>query len=353
MMPPPLEDRLNRLADDVAAPATPDARQAIGRRTARLRRRRQVRNAVGGGLVALLVLAGAVALQTKDPADVETDIAGPRELPALTVDLDGWQVTAAGDETSPPDTAAGSLQVFRQPDNLAGPSIVLRHEEASDPVAQPSGAVPVTIGSAHGYLEPTGPESFTVSWNPEQTDSQAYLEARGLEQGEVLGFASGLRLKDPDINYPPPPGTEFGFLAGRPPKGLREIRMTPVGPGHNAVRSLVAERPGATIRITIDDRGEAAFETNLAELLATAETAEPVPVLGHPAVLVEHPDGGRWSLVWQQTDDATVVASLTGADRSTVDDFVGGLEEISGDEWRELDAAHPAPAATESTVPAP
>src|SRR4029450_10561145 len=99
MMPPPLEARLNRLADHVAAPATPDARQAIGRRTARLRRRHQVRNAVGGGLVALLVLAGAAALQANDP-DVETDIAGPGELPALT--LEGWQGAPAGEAAGPP-----------------------------------------------------------------------------------------------------------------------------------------------------------------------------------------------------------------------------------------------------------
>jgi hypothetical protein len=352
MMPPPLEDRLNHLADDVAAPATPDARQAIGRRTARLRRRRQVRNAVGGGLVALLVLAGAVALQTKDPAAVETDIAGPGELPALIVDLDGWQVTAAGDETAPPDTAAGSLQVFRQPDNLAGPSIVLRHEAASDPIAEPPDAESVTIGGTQGYLEQKGHDSFTVSWSPAQSDSHAYIEARGLTQEEVVGFANDLRLKDPDIHYPPPPGTKFGFLAGRPPKGLQEVTASPASPGSDAVRRLVAKRDGATIDVTIDERGQASFETHLGELLASGGDVERVSVLGHPAVLIEHPDG-RWSLVWQQTDDATVVASLTGADRSTVDDFVGGLDEISEDEWRELDAAHPAPAATESTVPAP
>jgi hypothetical protein len=77
-----------------------------------------------------------------------------------------------------------------------------------------------------------------------------------------------------------------------------------------------------------------------------------VSVLGHPAVLVEHPDG-RWSLVWRQTDDATVIASLSDVDRSTVDDFVGGLDEISEDEWQELKADRPAPAATESTVTTP
>ena len=358
MMPPPLEDRLNRLADDVAAPATPDARQAIGRRTVRLRRRRRVRSAVGGGLVALLVLAGAVALQAKDPADVETDIAGPGELPALTIGRDGWRIVAAEDTTAAPDTAgiydpaAGSLQVFRRPGDLAGPSVFLHHEAASDPIAAASDALAVTIGGAEGYVEQTGPDSFTVSWNPAPGDSQAYLQARGLTRPEVIDFANGLRAKDPDIRYPPATGTRFGFVAERLPKGLREIPVGPASPGANAGRRLVAERDGATVEITIDDRGEAAFETRLAELLATGGAAERVSVLGHPAVLVAHPDG-RWSVVWRHTDGATVIASLSDVDRSTVDDVVGGLDEISVGEWQDLKAGHPSTADTGSTVPAP
>jgi hypothetical protein len=357
MMPPPLEDRLNTLADHVAAPATPDARQAIGRRTAALRRRRRVRNAAGGGLVALLVLAGAVALQTDDP-DVETNVAGPGELPALTVDVDGWEVRAADDTTATPATGdvnasdPGSLQVFRRPDELAGPSVYLRHEPGSDAVAATSGAVPVMIGGTEGYLERTGPESFTVSWNPSPGDSQAYLEALGLTEGEVVDFANGLRLKDPDIQYPATPGTEFGFLPGRLPRGLHEIQVSPASPGSDAVRRLVAEQEGSTVRVTIDEQGEASFETHVRELLASGDDVEQVSVLGRPAVLVEHP-GGRWSLVWRQTDEATVVASLSGADRSTVDDFVSGLDEISDGEWQDLKAAYPAAAATASTVPSP
>ena len=97
----------------------------------------------------------------------------------------------------------------------------------------------------------------------------------------------------------------------------------------------------------------ASFETHLGRLLATGGASEKVQVLGHPAVLVEHPDGGRWSLLWRQTDDATVVASFSGADRSTVEDFMGGLDEISEGEWQDLVATHPAPATTQSTVPAP
>ena len=355
MTPPPLEDRLSRLADHVAAPATPDAREAIGRRAARLRRRRQVRNAVGGGMFVLVVVAGAVALQARD-RDVETDIAGPGELPALTIDLDGWRVVVAADTTAGSDTgavydpASGSLQVFRRPGDLAGPSVFLRHEAASDVLAPGSGARPVTIGGAEGYLEQTGPDSFTVSWAPD--DSHAYLEARGLPQGEVVDFASGLRVKDADIRYPPAPGTRFGFVADRVPGGLEEVPVGPAGTGPSTGRRLVAERGGASIEITIDDRGDAAFETSLAELLAAGGAAEQVSVLGHPAVLVEHPDR-RWSLVWRQTDGATVVASLSDVDRATVDDVVGGLDEISEDEWRDLVATRPAPPPMESTVPAP
>jgi hypothetical protein len=357
MTPPPLEDRLSRLVDQVAAPATPDARRAIGRRAARLRRHRQVRNAVGGGLVALFVVAGAVTLQARDP-EVDTDIAGPGELPALTIDLDGWPVVAAGDTTATSDAdggydpASGSLQVFRRPGDLAGPSVFLRHEAASDVLAPGSGALPVTIGGAEGYIEQTGPDSFTVSWSPAPGDSHAYLEARGLPQGEVVDFANGLRVKDADIRYPPAPGTRFGFVADRLPDELEEVPVSPAGTGPSAGRRLVAERDGATIEITIDDGGEAAFETNLAELLAAGGAAEQVSVLGHPAVLVEHPDR-RWSLVWRQTDGATVIASLSDVDRATVDDLVDGLEQISEDEWRDLEATHPAPAAPESTVPAP
>ena len=360
MTPPPLEDRLNRLADDLAAPATPDARQAIGRRAATLRRRRQVRTAVGGGLMALLVLGGAVALQIDHPADVETDIAGPTpgSLPALAADLDGWHITA-DDTTATPDMsdvydpASGSLQVFRRPDNLTGPSVFLHHQSAGDAIAADPGAQSVPIGGTQGFIRETGPESFTVRWAPAQSDSQALIEARGLNRDEVVQFAKSLRLKDPDIQYPPA-DAKLGFDADKLPKGIQEVPVAPTSADRNAVRRLVLERDAATIHVTIDDRGEASFETYLGELLATDSEVERVSVLGHRAVLVEDRNDGRWSLVWRQTDAATVVATLSGVDRSTVDDFVSSLVEISEDEWQDLVAATNSDAGTtESTVAVP
>ena len=362
MTPPPLADHLNRLADQLAVPPTPDARQAIGRRATTLRRRRRVRNAVGGGLVALLVVTGARALQVDDPADVETDVAGPADgtLPALTADLDGWRIVEAEDEATTPESAgdvdgpeAGSLQVFRRPGSLVGPSIFLHHRAASDAIAAAAGASAVDVGGSEGFLEQAGPDSFTLRWDPRLNDSQADLEARGLTRDQVLAFANGLQGKDDKITYPPKADDEFGFVAGPLPKGLEEDPVQPTSGDQGVVRRLTLERAPGAIVVTVDDGGEVAFETRLGELLASGGTGEEVSVMGHPAVLVEHPDDAGWSLVWRQTDGATATASLSDVDRSTVDDFIGGLEEISKGEWQELVAAHPAPAATGSTVAQP
>ena len=362
MTPPPLADHLNRLADQLAAPATPDARQAIGRRATTLRRRRRVRNALGGGLLALLVVTGARTLQVDDPADVETDVAGPPDgaLPALTANLDGWRIVAAEDAIAGPeaaadvhDPAAESLQVFRLPGNLVGPSIFLHHRAASDAIAAATDASTVDIRGSEGFLEQAGPDSFTLRWDPRLNDSQADLEARGLTRDQVLAFANGVRGKDDRITYPPEPDDKFGFVAGPLPKGMEEDPVQPTSGDEGVVRRLTLERAPGAIVVTVDDRGEVAFETRLGELLASGGTAEEVSVMGHPAVLVEHPDHAGWSLVWRQTDGATATASLTDIDRSTVDDFIGGLEEISEGEWQELVAAHPAPAPTGSTAAQP
>ena len=76
-MTPPLEDHLHRLADDLAAPATREARAAVRRRAGTLRRRRRARTAIGGGVVAVALVAGVAVLQRDDPADVEMGPAGP------------------------------------------------------------------------------------------------------------------------------------------------------------------------------------------------------------------------------------------------------------------------------------
>ena len=74
MTTPPLEDRLTRLADGLVAPATPEARQAIGHRTGVLRRRRRAKRAVGSGVLVLAVIGG-IAL-TRPDQNPEAEVGG-------------------------------------------------------------------------------------------------------------------------------------------------------------------------------------------------------------------------------------------------------------------------------------
>jgi hypothetical protein len=349
---PPLEDRLNHLADRLAAPATPEAREAIGRRASVLRRRRRVRTAVGSGALAVVV-AGMLTLRGGEIADVETTPAGPPtgSLPVLTLELDSWRIVTAEDTTTTghiaaipdvdvPDPVSGSLQVFRRPGDLTGPSVFLHHRVASDPIVPEPGAVPVTIAGSEGYLRETGKQSMTLRWSPPLGDNAAYLEARGLSQVQVMEFAMGLEARDDAIHHPPTPDEQFGFDATELPAGIEEVPVDQANPGQPVLRRAVFERDSATVEVTIDDRGDAAFEAYLGNLLMADGDAEQVSVMDHAAVLVERPDETGCWLVWQQTDEATVVMSLTGVARSTVDDVVDGLREVSERDWQDLLAAH-------------
>ena len=78
-------------------------------------------------------------------------------------------------------------------------------------------------------------------------------------------------------------------------------------------------------------------------LAATAGEREVLSVLGRPAQLVAGPSGLTSWLVWQPQDGASAVLEVTGGDRSTIDALIGGLDEVSEDEWEALVAAHPSP----------
>ena len=77
MTPPPLEERLNRLADGLIAPPTPEAREAIGHRTGVLRRRRRAQQAAGVGVLVLAAVAGSIAVTRDTAPEARTDFADP------------------------------------------------------------------------------------------------------------------------------------------------------------------------------------------------------------------------------------------------------------------------------------
>jgi hypothetical protein len=337
MTPPPLEDRLNRLADGLIAPPTPEAREAIGHRTGVLRRRRRARQAAGVGALVLAAVAGSIAVTRDTAPEARTDFADPHAaLPALTLDVDGWDVVAADDTV-----ADGSVQLFRVPGDTDGPTIALRHHTASDPVFPLDGTdEAVTVGPVTGYLHQTSAEDFTLRWNPPLGDNAAEIEAHGLSRDEVLEFAEGLESRDDEIQHPPLSGDVFGFEATRLPKGIEEDVDADAPDGPVPARLLVAVRASAMAQLTIQASGDGAYRATVTGLEQEGGSTEQLTVMGHPAFAVEHPDEFGWTVVWQPRAAMTAEMTLSGVDRVAIDGVVAGLREIDEDEWDALVTAH-------------
>lgn len=334
---PPLEDRLTQLADGLIAPATPEAREAVGRRTRVLRRRRRARQAAGAGALVLAAVVGSIAVSRDTTPEATTDFAGEGALPTLDLDLEGWQVvaaenTAAGAAVAPNE---GSVQVFQRAGDVEGPRIVLRHSSVSDAVVPVDGDEEVAVGSVRGYLRETGADSLTLTWAPPLGDNAAEIEADGLSRDEVLAFAAGLVSKDDSFQFPAAPDDRFGFVATALPQGLKEVPSPEATVEDAPARRLVAENATATVELTIEGTGDADYESTLGDLAQTGRVEE-LSVMGHPGVLVEHPGDLRWSVAWQPRPGTTARLVLSGVDRAGVDQVIGGVREISGDAWAAL-----------------
>jgi hypothetical protein len=353
MTPPPLEDRLNRLADGLIAPPTSEAREAIGHRTGVLRRRRRARQAVGAGVLVLAAVAGTIAITRDATPDASSGYAGTDAgaLPAIGFALDGWQVvtaedTAAGASVAPND---GSVQVFQLAGEPEGPKIVLRHSSASDPVVPRDRAdEEVGVGGVVGYLRSSGPDSFTLRWTPPLGDNAAEIEADGLTRDEVLAFAVGLQGKDDDpLEFPASADDRFGFVATEVPEGMVEVPSPEAAMEDAPARRLVAMKTSGstdatTVELTIEATGDASYDALVNEL-AEAGTVEDVSVMGRPAVLVEHQGDRNWSLAWRPRSGTTARMVVSGVDRAGLDGILSGLQEIDEDEWDALVATHAGP----------
>lgn len=334
--------QLHRLADQVSAPASLEARQAIRRRAGVLRRRRQIRRTVAAGALVVLLIGGILALQGRGRADLETgpaEPAGEGSLPALTLDLDGWEVVDVSDSYNQPWDSGlgiepgmeGTVQAFRRPGQLDGPTIVLQHMSASDAVVPEDGDQTVTIGDREGYLRQVNANSITLRWAPPTGDSQAFLQAYQLSQEQVVQFANGLRARDDDIQFPPRADDQFGFDATELPSGVEEDPMEP--PTELADhRQVTLQRGSEQVEIQMDTTGEMGFEGDLIGRLMNDGAMEQITVLDHPAVLFGEVTD-TWSLFWQHGDVATVEVFGDGVDPSPI---IEGLREISDDEWQDL-----------------
>ena len=348
---PGLEDHLHDLADRVSAPATDAALQAVGRRTGVLRRRRQVRYAAGAGVLMVVVVAGGMALRGHR-ADIEAGpVASGRygsdgsdgAVPALTVDLDGWELVRA--EERPPDQVhvedaafEGALQVFHRRGDLVGPSVYLTHTPAADAAVGADVAAQsqtVDIAGAPGYLYSPGTDSYELSWNA-VGDSVVSLRSWGLSEEEVLAFARGLQPKDGDgqIVYPPASEDQFGFVATDAPDGLVEVDLPPVIRTPSNARVVELAQDAATVQLQTWRGNERDFETDLGDLLRSTDQVEQLSVMDHTGVVFTLAEDETTVVTWRPDD--TTVASLvaTGVDPATLDDLLASVRELSEEEWQ-------------------
>jgi hypothetical protein len=295
------------------------------------------------GALVLAAVAGSIAVTRDTAPEAQTDFADDGSaVPALTLDVDGWDVVEAVDTEAetPAAPSDGSVQLFHVPGDVEGPSIALRHWAASDTDMPLAGEDEVTVGAVTGYLRQTGGKDFVLRWAPPIGDNAAEIEARGLTQDEVLAFANGLETRDDELQYPPLPGDEFGFETTYLPPGVEEDAV-PDAPDEPApARRLVAESTAATAELTIAASGDAAYWTTVSDLEQSGGPLEQLTVMGEPAFLVEHPDEFRWTLLWQPRAAMTAEMTLSGVDRAAIDGVVAGLREIDEDEWDALVTAH-------------
>jgi hypothetical protein len=380
-----LETRLRGLASDlvenVAAPPFDDVREAIGRRSRVLRRRRDARRVAAGGLLAATAAVAVVTLRPVQP-DVQVGPAGDGSgatMAALTLDLDGWTLERAEEHDDVADLPGtdsavreaigeaadeaadeATVQVFRLRGRLDGPIVHLRHRFATDAVGAAAGGEQVDIDGVPGYVTEVG-GTVRLRWNPASTDSEADITALGLDEGEVVSFARSLvPIDDAAALDARSTGgrTPLGFVVGSPPRGLEEVGLAP-GRGPVDVRRswFVLRGDGAdgAVEIQVDDRGEQAFEMTLYDPTEPAawSGSEQLTVLGRPALLQPRSDG-RWVLRWRHAEDTWVTVTIgadsdgddevdppaRNVDRATVDQIVAHLREISEPSWQDaLDAA--------------
>lgn len=339
MTEPRLEEKLQGLADHLDAPASTTARQAIGHRSRVLRRRRRTRNSVLGVAV-VAVVAGTASVLSRG-ADVETGPTNPGgyRVPAITVDLDGWDVTSA--EEAPTDSAevADSVfQVFRRPGDLVGPTVFVEHTVSSDAVVPMAGQEEVQVRGQRAVLWPQG-ENITLSWNPSGGDSTANLHAWDLSEPEVVAFADALEERDDDVQYGPTSVDEFGFdiVASALPTGIEEERLAVAASDSPTVRSVELSDGSASVRLEAADRGGRDFEATLNSLLGY-EDVESATVLERPAIL--YPMGADQWLAHVRLDDRSALfVNATGVDRAEFDEILDHVEEVDEKDWLDLLAA--------------
>jgi hypothetical protein len=249
-----------------------------------------------------------------DPALGLTPEVGPDPLVTIAPDTD-----PAGDVTQ--------VQLFT-PADAAVPLIYVQW--GGSDLAMPAPARPVTVGEIPGEYGGDPGGWSAVRWQmADGTDANVY--AWGLEKATLLAFAEGLVR------------TDAGYEATDVPEGFvgtvfdEDVHADDEGYyGHYGYRSA-----GRGIRVDLDVWTEPlpTNETPLGSVLATADDADTVEVLGGKELLARYPNGD-WTVAWTP-GKCLATLRISGATRAEVDDIVAGLHTADGAEWAELLRSQP------------
>jgi hypothetical protein len=199
-------------------------------------------------------------------------------------------------------------------------------------------------------------DNVAMTWNPHGGQTTAWLQARNLGFDQVLEFANGLEPRDATISDPPASDDVFGFDPTVPVAGMVE---DPIAPGGSPTvdRRIVTLSDGTTqVQITVDNTGESAFEGYLAGVLGG--TWETVTVGDRPAALhtgstpAALPSANAAAeLNWLETTTAKVQVLITTDDRAQIDTIIGGIRQLSEEEWDDLLANAPPTTTTTAFLP--
>ncbi|MGH9212917.1 MAG: hypothetical protein ACRD2C_19935 [Acidimicrobiales bacterium] len=336
---PDVDDRLpgslERAANDVVAIPSARVREQIRQRTRVLQRRRRARVAAVG--VGLLVVGLGGGLLLRDDGSNEVTTASPPQdddpFPAFTVD--GLQPARASEDGGPLDVPEGdatgetigapSYQVFRRPDDYAGPTVyVMSGVGIGIPEPGTPGVETVDVGGYEAGLSLYNPDVPALGWR--LPDGRVvYIRSWALSTDELLGFAAGLQ-----------PREGGGFDTTVLPQQVVEDLVEPSVFDSYRNRELQLEGPGSVVEIFVELGGERAFEQYVDDRFDSADAVEQLVVFGRPAVLIHYRDSERWSLQWRHTTTARVEVVVEGGDRTTVDDVIAGLREIDESAWQDL-----------------
>lgn len=326
-----LTNRLRAIADNAPVGGGWDA---IHDRIADRRRARGRRRAAAAAVTVLAVAGGLVSTLGGDGRRqvVAGPPAAPASLPRLVLDLDGYTVVGASEQTEASSEAArgGSLTVLARPDaGLSGPALFVRTVPQGSEYGfgeQSPIARAVDIGGVTGYVQPYTSLARSLGWRLED-GSGVHLVSLRLTEEQLVAAARALRIDAGTVGWAPE----------ALPAGLVPLRTTASEPSSIVFAETAYQGPnGESVKVLTQPGGQHVVDDYVLDRAAAAREVSEVEVDGVPAVLSTYEQGDRRSLIWAVRPG--FMAEMDGTDLTDAELVAAAesLREADDEEWTRL-----------------